>query len=152
MKHRVNQQNLVGLLTVLNLLSSGAQLALAENINLKENNVMLKSIMLNDSIDLTKIFSQPRLDKSQFKQIKPSIESPDLIRLELVGTLVMGEQSSAWVKVGQQVYQLRQGQTIPGSKIRITQIRPESVVINTSKTCNSSVQCHSTINIRDTLF
>ncbi len=112
----------------------------------------LKSLQFDHQIELNKIFKPLKhknpLPEKASQQIQ-EIEQPDV---ELVGTVIIGRQKLVWLKVADQIHQLKQGQTIPGIEAQISQIQPESVLITRFKNCTDPDQCRFIINIRELLF
>ena len=137
---------------ILSLILSLIETGYTQNAVFENNNEKIKSLHFKHQIDLTRIFKQAKVDKMP---IPTKIEQSATIvkaNLELIGTLIFGSQKQAWIKVDNQIYQLQMGQTIPGIQAQVSQIKPDSVVVSTSKKCVNSDLCNLTISIRESLF
>ena len=125
---------------------------LAENENSTETIIELKSLKINQQINLNRIFKSTEKSVERKASIVSTSEQP--VSVQLVGTIILGKKKVAWLKVENQVYQLESGQSIPGMKRQISQINPESVVLIYPAPCKTVESCDSplTLTIRDALF
>ena len=126
----------------------------AQAIQAAKNEIELRSLKINHHIDLSHIFKpfNKRVKKKQKVDVDNLSKLP--IAVQLVGTVILGEKKTAWLKVENQVYQLKSGQLIPGTSKQISQINPESVVLIHPQSCGLVDSCDSsqTLTIRDVLF
>ena len=112
-----------------------------------DNNEQLLSPVKTRILTIDSIINLDNLFQPEIRQLEHVLETsrvPDNHRepIQLVGTLIMGSEKRVWIKVASNpAYELIQGESIPGSSMRIGRINPDSVEIINTGHCVTDSSC-----------
>jgi len=115
--------------------------AIAQSVT-DENSFELPAINYNLEINFDNLFqsSYVRPESYQLNSDKPDRAS--FKPMQLVGTIIMGENKLALIKTGEyQFHMLKRGQIVPGSELRIDHILTDTVELVNTDNCYENSVC-----------
>lgn len=109
---------------------------------------VIQSLTINYQISLDNLFHSENIQPLEETASAPGNFQQEQLPIQLVGTLIFGQQKLAWIRVTSQPdYELLQGQLIPGSTMKINRISPDSVEIIDAGGCVSGKTCKQRLTL-----
>ena len=110
-----------------------------------EKKVGFPHINYNIEINLGNLYQGNSFKPVPSQRYIARVDTPTVIPMQLVGTLIMGKNKLALIKTsGYQIHILEPGQLVPGSQLRLDRILTDSVKLVNAGKCYKNSNCEPT--------